>query len=126
MGEEATKRDDRPTREITVNEAREILQRYVNGAHNFPGDKPRMSIPARPEVDDDLAMAKFIDQYDTLRAHTEAMAKQLEFLKDLMMESRGVAGYHLNGDEAPWDEFDEFLDPCAADAFRQAKIGSGE
>ena len=32
---------------------------------------------------------------------------QASFLANLAAESEGVAGYHLNGDIAFWDEFDE-------------------
>lgn len=39
-----------------------------------------------------------------------AAPKMLEVLKGLLSivdESKGVAGYHLNGDIAEWDEFDD-------------------
>lgn len=39
-------------------------------------------------------------QRDTLRAALQGMLA-------IVNDSRGVAGYHLNGDTAEWDEFDE-------------------
>jgi len=39
-----------------------------------------------------------------LRSRLEQAEKGLSAVLDLMNESRGVAGLHLNGDEAPWDE----------------------
>lgn len=34
--------------------------------------------------------------------------KVLAELDSLISDSRGIAGYHKNGDVAEWDEFDEF------------------
>lgn len=31
----------------------------------------------------------------------------VHYIKDLMGESRGIYGFHLNGDPCPWDYFDD-------------------
>jgi len=46
---------------------------------------------------EDLRDAEF--RYDELK----------KFLIDLQSDSEGVAGYHLNGDVAPWCEFEEIV-----------------
>jgi hypothetical protein len=50
-------------RRITPEEAREIALRFINGHFGNAGDKPRVSIPARPDYDDDIRLLAFIDQY---------------------------------------------------------------
>jgi hypothetical protein len=42
-----------------------------------------------------------------LLAKIEAADRLAEFLVNLRAASRGVAGYHLNGNIAEWDEFEE-------------------
>lgn len=42
-----------------------------------------------------------------LLARLDAADKLAEFLVNLRAESTGVAGYHLNGNIAEWDEFEE-------------------
>ncbi len=53
------------------------------------------------------------EQCNTLATENQAMREaireayeNLETLECLMRESRGLAGYHLNGDIAEWDSFD--------------------
>lgn len=41
------------------------------------------------------------------------LAKAAHFIVALQSDSRGVVGYHMNGDTAEWDEFDE-IDQAAA------------
>lgn len=48
-----------------------------------------------------------------LRAHDQAQREEIARLREalegfigLINESHGVAGFHLNGDIAEWDEFD--------------------
>ena len=41
---------------------------------------------------------------DWLISEVERLRKGLAAVAALIAESRGVAGLHLNGDEAPWDE----------------------
>ena len=45
-------------------EAREILQRFVDGAFGNPGEKPRFTIPADPRRDDDLRLLQYIDEQE--------------------------------------------------------------
>ncbi|MGM8935116.1 hypothetical protein ACS8E9_09565 [Pseudomonas neustonica] len=58
-----------------------------------------------------------IQQLEAARASDKARIAELESalngLLEIVSESTGVAGYHLNGDVALWDEFD---DVSAADA----------
>lgn len=44
---------------------------------------------------------------DKLRARVAELEAALQGMLDIVADSRGVAGYHLNGDTAEWDEFDE-------------------
>lgn len=37
----------------------------------------------------------------------EALLKALEGMVNIVSDSNGVVGYHLNGDIAEWDEFEE-------------------
>ena len=56
-------------------EAREILSRFNNSHFDNKGPKARMSIPARPDHDDDILMAAFIDE-------AERTAKRLAELEE--------------------------------------------
>ena len=47
------------------------------------------------------------DENDKLRARVAELEAALQGMLDIVADSRGVAGYHLNGDTAEWDEFDE-------------------
>jgi len=42
----------------------------------------------------------------------QKLSRELYMYQSIRAESRGVYGYHLNGDNAPWDEFevDEFIE----------------
>lgn len=42
-----------------------------------------------------------------LHALNEELLEVLKGMVAIVDDSRGVAGYHLNGDTAEWDEFDE-------------------
>jgi hypothetical protein len=60
----------------------------------------------------------------TLRPLVTAAPKLLAALKGLLAiasESRGVAGYHLNGDVADWGDFPEWHAACAAVAEAEAR-----
>ena len=46
----------------------------------------------------------------------------LQGMIDIANDSQGVAGYHLNGEVADWDEFEEWQAAC--DAIAKAKGGS--
>lgn len=43
------------------------------------------------------------DIFDAYKAAVDEGAKLLDDLRDLMQQSTGVAGLHLNGDLAEWD-----------------------
>lgn len=60
-----------------------------------------------------------------IHTHIEAMEKALSALKQvacIIGDSQGVAGYHLNGDVAIWDEFDEVNTVAAAIAELNAAL----
>ena len=42
-----------------------------------------------------------------LKSDRLELIKAVESLLDITADSQGVAGYHLNGDIAKWDEFEE-------------------
>lgn len=46
-------------------------------------------------------------EYDRLQAECDALVDSLEALLSIVPESYGVSGYHLNGEVAEWDEFEE-------------------
>lgn len=43
-------------------------------------------------------------EHDELCVYSERLAAGIAAVRELIDESRGVAGLHRNGDEAPWDE----------------------
>ena len=45
---------------VSVEEARGAVLRFINSL--FGGAHPRISIPARPEYDDDIRLCEFVDQ----------------------------------------------------------------
>ena len=45
----------------------------------------------------------FCDGVHSQQARLRALSKGLKAVRNLIRESRGVIGLHLNGDEAPWD-----------------------
>lgn len=59
---------DQTTREIGHDEARDAAMRLIAGAWRRDGerlddcDRPRFSIPARPDHDDDLVLVAYIEQ----------------------------------------------------------------
>lgn len=48
-----------------------------------------------------------IDRIDSLQSECEKLRKGLAAVQDLVTNSEGVAGLHLNGDVAPWDDLRE-------------------
>ncbi|MEH6566205.1 MAG: hypothetical protein V7756_12825 [Halopseudomonas sp.] len=69
-----------------------------------------------PEKHKELALIRLTD-HESSRAADKARIAELESalngVLEIVSKSTGVAGYHLNGDVALWDEFD---DVSAADA----------
>lgn len=52
------------------------------------------------------AYERFISEREAALADNERLRKALEGMLEIVSESEGVAGYHLNGDVAAWNEFD--------------------
>ena len=73
----------------------------------------RMCIP--PQSDDtDIVLEECRDEIETLRQQLAAALATcdvkdlaLQELSDLISESSGVYGLHLNGDLSPWDEIEQ-------------------
>jgi hypothetical protein len=71
---------------------------------------------------------EWLAEYRELKVFRERAEKALNAVKLLMENSHGVAGLHLNGDIAPWDElrtdgkFEEWLQDFDA-AIREMKEG---
>jgi len=58
---------------VSCDEARAILQRFNDSHWDVPGrEKARYSIPANPDRDDDIRLARFIDQAEA-RERNEAL-----------------------------------------------------
>jgi hypothetical protein len=55
-------------------------------------------------------------EIDRLKAERDQLVKALESFLDLVGDSHGVSGYHLNGDIAEWDEFE-----CVGEAYELIK-----
>lgn len=51
-------------RPISHAEARQALQRFVDGHFKNQEEGPRISIPARPDYDDDLVLSAYIKQQE--------------------------------------------------------------
>jgi len=66
----------------------------------------------RGSDDEDYATARLI-------AAAPDLYQALEGLLSIVSDSRGVEGYHLNGDTAEWGEFDEV--DFAAEALKKAR-----
>lgn len=68
-------------------------------------------LPSRAELD---SLRRHIDAgnevgYDTgrLLSLVERMLPVVEWLAAIQTESNGITGFHLNGDVADWDEFED-------------------
>ena len=57
-----------------------------------------------------------------LKKQRDELLAALQGMIDIANDSQGVAGYHLNGEVADWDEFEEWQAAC--DAIAKAKGGS--
>lgn len=62
----------------TPQEACQILDRFNNSHWDNSGEQARYSIPPRPDHDDDLRMAAFIDRFEAME--TELQTAQAEIL----------------------------------------------
>jgi hypothetical protein len=65
---------------------------------------------------------KWLDEIDELTKQNAKLLEALRGLFDIVSDSNGVAGYHLNGDIATWGEFDEveFAEQAIAEAEGQS------
>ena len=63
-----------------------------------------------------------INSHDELVQMNQELLAALEGLLDIVGESDGVSGYHLNGDIAEWGEFEELN--AAYDAVNKANGGA--
>lgn len=50
--------------------------------------------------------------YEALEAKVALLSRQLAVFEGIVSESDGVAGYHLNGDIALWDELLSDMEHC--------------
>lgn len=66
--------------------------------------------------------AHAINSHDELVQMNQELLAALECLLDIVGDSDGVSGYHLNGDIAEWGEFEELN--AAYDAVNKAKGGA--
>lgn len=53
------------------------------------------------------SVSPLIDEIDKVKSERQELLKALTLLLDITQDSQGVAGYHLNGVVAEWDEFEE-------------------
>lgn len=56
------------------------------------------------------------NRIERLESERLELLKALESLLDVTADSKGVSGYHLNGDIAEWDEFE-----CVGEAYELIK-----
>jgi hypothetical protein len=64
---------------VTVEEAREIAQRFIAGHFGNTGKEgPRIRIPADPSHDDDLRLMAFIDQAAAVETERDQLRKALD------------------------------------------------
>ena len=62
----------------------------------------------------EISLNNALSDADMLRRDVKGLVEALEGLLGVIGESRGVSGYHLNGEIAEWDEFQEVYDATAA------------
>ena len=58
-------------------------------------------------VDPDADVLELHPRFAQVQAQRDELLAALRGMLAIVNDSRGVAGYHLNGDTAEWDEFDE-------------------
>ena len=68
---------------IMHNEARAIAHRFIDGHFRNKGEGPRVSIPARPEHDDDLRLTDYIDQQEAFEVEVEKVGRSVKAWADL-------------------------------------------
>ena len=60
------------------------------------------------------------NKIERLESERLELLKALESLLDITADSKGVAGYHLNGDIAEWNEFE-----CVGEAYELIRLIEG-
>jgi hypothetical protein len=80
----------------TPAEARAIAQRFVDAAFNNPGtDRPRFSIPARPDYDDDIRLLSFIEWAEGLQTALDASSAEVARL-ETVRDCASKAAVHVH------------------------------
>jgi hypothetical protein len=81
-------------------------------AARIAGQKPRHEVaicatgdsPQEMETANAAFIVKCVNAHDDLVAALKTAQRFVASVRDLISDSHGVAGLHLNGDLAPWDE----------------------
>ena len=71
---------------------------------------------------DHQAQHDMILEVEHLKMQRDELLAALQGMIDIANDSQGVAGYHLNGEVADWDEFEEWQVAC--NAIAKAKGGA--
>lgn len=66
----------------------------------------RAVTPSGNAVADIVARSAWDAAWDCQQERVERLQAALNAYEDIVTNSQGVAGWHLNGDVATWDEFD--------------------
>lgn len=74
------------------------------------------------ELEGGLLIGVMQSKIDRLECQRDELLAALQGMIDIASDSQGVAGYHLNGEVAGWDEFAEWQAAC--DAIAKAKGGA--
>jgi len=81
--------DDDRVGPVTAEEAADAALRFINGHFNNPGkDRPRISIPCRPDRDDDVRLMAFIRRSGTALDEARSHIATLEAERDEAREYR--------------------------------------
>jgi hypothetical protein len=91
--------EHQPGSPVTAEQAHESHQRLVDHFFGNPAERPRVSIPARLDRDDDLVVSRYIDQAEaevrTLRARVESYAMDLAALEGTNAANEGALRIQL-------------------------------
>lgn len=88
---------------LDVGKARDALDRFINLAFDKGGDRPRFSIPANPDCDDDLILSAALSRLDALEAENARLRDAARLALRLAMrdfsEDNYCAGWNSRLDE---------------------------
>ena len=73
---------------VACAKAKGALDRFVVLAFNTDGERPRLSIPANPERDDDLALGDALNGFARLLDSHDALARKVERLRAVVATAR--------------------------------------